>query len=111
MGNIPYSAGKEDFERVFADCGKIEQITIPKIYQSGKPKGFAFVRFETADDVERALKKDGAVMIDREVGVRRNKGRPTGRPERQPRKVRHDSPQSKPSGCVTIFVGNLPWTT
>jgi len=108
VSNVPFQAGQEDFQRVFGDSGEIEEITIPKIYNSGRPKGFAFVRFKTEQGKENALALNGTIMHNREISVRPNKGRAVGgrpRPSRPPR----TGLSTKSPGCSTIFVGNLPW--
>lgn len=108
VSNVPFKAEREDFHRVFEDCGEIEEITIPTVYNSGKPKGFAFVRFKTQQGKENAVQRDGTMMMDRQLGVRPNKGRPTGGKPRE-RKAPRTGLSEKPPGCTTIFVGNLPW--
>lgn len=108
VSNVPFKAEREDFHRVFEDCGEIEDITIPTVYNSGKPKGFAFVRFKTQEGRDNAVNRDGTMMMDRQLGVRPNKGRPTGGKPRE-RKAPRTGLSEKPEGCTTIFVGNLPW--
>lgn len=109
VSNVPFQAEKEDFHRVFGDCDKIEDITIPTIYSSGRPKGFAFVRFASVEGRDRALDLDGTTMIDREIGVRENRGRATTK--RQAPRHNREGLSDKPEQCSTIFVGNLPWET
>lgn len=109
VSNVPWKADKEDFRRVFGQCGEIEDITIPTVYNSGKPKGFAFVRFATHEGRERAIQDcDGTYMMERQIGVRPNKGRPIGIKPRE-RKAPRTGLSEKPPGCTTIFVGNLPF--
>jgi len=108
VSNVPFQAGREDFERVFGDSGDIEEITIPKIYNSGRPKGFAFVRFKTTEGKDNALLLNGTLMHNREISVRQNKGRAIGGRPRQSRPPRTGLSRKAP-GCSTIFVGNLPW--
>lgn len=108
VSNVPFQAGREDFERVFGDAGEIEEITIPKIYNSGRPKGFAFVRFKTVEAKENALLLNGTLMHNRELSVRQNKGRAIGGRPRESRPPRTGLSRKAP-GCSTIFVGNLPW--
>lgn len=109
VSNVPWKATEEDFRRVFGECGEIEAITIPTVYNSGKPKGFAFVRFATPEGREKAVNDcDGTYMMERAIGVRPNKGRPVGLKQRE-RKAPRTGLSDKPSGCTTIFVGNLPF--
>jgi len=111
VSNVPFDCNKEDFERNFGSCGTIEAITIPEVYTTGRPKGFAFVRFETVEGRAKALELNGSVMHDRTIGVRENKGRAkrdTPTREKKPPRTRSTK---KPDNCTTIYVGNLPWET
>jgi len=112
ISNASFSSTKESFKAFFKDVGEVESITIPTQYQSGKPKGFAFVRFTTVAARDAALKKNGEELDGRALGIRENKGRA----ERQQanyrdRQQRRQELSEKPQGCTTIFVGNLPWST
>jgi len=109
VSNVPWKANEEDFRRVFGLCGEIEDITIPTVYNSGKPKGFAFVRFATREARDKAVAEcDGTYMMERQIGVRPNKGRPIGMKPRE-RKPQRTGLSAKPTHCTTIFVGNLPF--
>lgn len=112
ISNASFSSTQESFKNFFKDVGEVESITIPTQYQSGKPKGFAFVRFTTVAARDAALKKNGEELDGRALGIRENKGRA----ERQQnnyrdRQQRRQELSEKPQGCTTIFVGNLPWST
>jgi len=116
ISNASFSSTKESFTQFFSDIknGEVESITIPTQYQSGKPKGFAFVRFTTVEARDQALTKNGEELDGRALGIRENKGRA----ERAPRpdyggrrEQRRSELSEKPQQCTTIFVGNLPWAT
>jgi len=116
ISNAAFSSTKESFTQFFSDIknGEVESITIPTQYQSGKPKGFAFVRFTTVEARDQALTKNGEELDGRALGIRENKGRA----ERAPRpdyggrrEQRRSELSEKPQQCTTIFVGNLPWAT
>jgi len=116
ISNASFSSTKESFTQFFSDIknGDVESITIPTQYQSGKPKGFAFVRFTSVEARDQALLKNGEELDGRALGIRENKGRA----ERAPRpdyggrrEQRRSELSEKPQQCTTIFVGNLPWAT
>jgi len=115
VSNASFASTKESFIEFFAnlDGGEVESITIPTQYQSGKPKGFAFVRFTSVEARDCALKKNGEELDGRALGIRENKGRAErgARPERVERRERRTELSEKPGACTTIFVGNLPWAT
>lgn len=111
VSNLSFQSKEEDVLAAFGEFGEIEQVTIPKIYSSGRPKGFAFVRFATEEQKDQAIEAlHGSTLNEREIGVRANKGRANGG-QRKPRKPQRDRTQlSEPvEGCTTIYVGNLPW--
>lgn len=111
VSNVPFKADKSDFERIFGIHGTIEEINIPTVYTSGKPKGFAFVRFATTEGRDKAVENlNETIMLERTIGVRQNKGR-VRRPQRTKPQRDPDKLSSKPSGCCTIYVGNLPFET
>lgn len=116
VSNIPWEAQEEDFREVFGEFGEIEDITIPTIHTTGRPKGFAFVRFASPDARDRCLDRvrDQEMTIkDRQVAVRENKGRSakaSSAPQSR-RRPRREGLSEKPENCRTIFVGNLPWST
>jgi len=114
ISNASFSSTKEDFIKFFEDIdgGEVESITIPTQYQSGKPKGFAFVRFTTVEARDSALQKNGEELGGRALGIRENKGRAERAPRPQyERRERRNELSEKPQSCTTIFVGNLPWST
>jgi len=110
VSNLSFQATETDFRDVFGQYGEIEQVTIPKIYSSGRPKGFAFVRFATPEQRDEAIANlNGFTFVGREIGVRENKGRATPQnrqraPQREKRKL-----SQRVEGCTTVYVGNLPW--
>lgn len=109
VSNLSFNAKREDFERVFSQFGVIEQITIPKIYSSGRPKGFAFVRFSTEQERDAACENlNETTFLGRTIGVRENKGKANIRRPRNKEPV--DRSIARPDNCTTIYVGNLPWS-
>jgi len=109
VSNASFDTTKDRFIEFFKDCGVVEEVTIPTLYSTGKPKGFAFVRFATTEARNKALEKNGMTLDNRSLGIRENKGR-AQRAERNVEK-RSTGLSSKPPGCTTIYVGNLPWAT
>lgn len=90
VSNVSFKATEDDFRRVFSQYGDVEDVTIPKIYSSDKPKGFAFVRFTTEEDRNAAIDGlHGSEFLSREITVRANRGRakpPQNNPRRKKKK-------------------------
>ncbi|XP_066975578.1 la-related protein 7 [Macrobrachium rosenbergii] len=59
--NIPSHVDHEWVHEVFAKYGTIDYISFPRFRSTGRPKGFAFVEFETPEMANIALKCFGAV--------------------------------------------------
>ena len=54
---ISYDASEEDLEKHFGSaCSSIKDIRMPRWQDSGKPRGYAHIDFDTVEDVRKALK-------------------------------------------------------
>lgn len=69
VGNLPYTASKEELEDFFRHCGVIEKISLVKDRETDRPKGFGFVTFETEEEATKALDMNGAEISGRKVRV------------------------------------------
>jgi len=111
VSNLAFTTTEEDLEMEFGKYGTIEKVTIPKIYNSGRPKGFAFVRYSTEEEKFAAIENLNRLYFKgREIGVRANKGKAQGnkKPAREANKQKQKRGELPP-GSTTIYVGNLPW--
>ncbi|XP_037539768.1 la-related protein 7 [Nematolebias whitei] len=52
---LPKDVSHSWIERVFAKCGNVVYVSIPRYHSSGDPKGFAFVEFETEEQAQKAV--------------------------------------------------------
>ena len=55
---LPYSASDKDIREFFSDCQVLPDGILVCLTHSGRPSGDAFVRLATAEDMQRAVKKD-----------------------------------------------------
>merc|ERR1712151_1111756 len=58
VGGLPFSTTEEQLKKDFSECGTIVKFNMP-LNDEGRPKGIAFITFETEDAVKEALKYDG----------------------------------------------------
>merc|ERR1712139_491746 len=65
---LPFSVEEEALKKDFAECGAIERLNLP-MNEEGKPKGIAFVKFETQEGVDAALKFDNTEYGGRTINV------------------------------------------
>ena len=45
IDNIPYQTDVSDIKKIFSEWGEVGDVYIPRNYDTGKPRGFAFVRY------------------------------------------------------------------
>ena len=55
VGNLPYTAGEQDLEQLFAGCGTVESVKIMRDMATGRARGFGFVEMATEEDAQRAI--------------------------------------------------------
>ncbi|PFH58213.1 hypothetical protein XA68_14012 [Ophiocordyceps unilateralis] len=72
VGNMSFNTTEDDMTRHFAKCGEIEFVKIATFEDSGKCKGFGWVRFREARAAASAVK--GFVKIKEQVETHRDFG-------------------------------------
>ncbi len=115
VAGLPDSVTDAALRNLFSESGVTpDELSMPRDRATGRPRGFAFVRFATAEDAERARASlDGRIVDGRSISVRpyqadgpaRREGSPGPRPDR-PGPRRDAGP---PSEDRTLYVGNLPY--
>ena len=56
VGNLEWSVGDDELKQAFAEKGlEPKDVKVIKDKFSGRSKGFAFVEFDNADDVQKAI--------------------------------------------------------
>ena len=55
VGNLDFATTEQDLRDLFSEVGEVEDIHIPADRTSGRPRGFAFVRFATAEQAAQAV--------------------------------------------------------
>ena len=79
VGNLPYSAGNADLEKVFAEVGTVSSVSVVTDRFSGQSKGFAFVEMGSKEEAEAIIEKfNGQEVLGRVLKI--NAARP---PERR----------------------------
>ncbi|PSB19389.1 RNA-binding protein [filamentous cyanobacterium CCP1] len=75
VGNLSYQVTQEDLEQVFAEYGKVQNVTLPVDRETGRMRGFAFVELESDTEETAAIEAlDGAEWMGRDLRV--SKARP-----------------------------------
>jgi len=79
VGNLPYSAESEDIIPLFEKYGDVGDVYFPKERDTGRSRGFAFVRYYDKRDAEDAVDAlNGRQYDGRELRVSVDAGRPGG---------------------------------
>lgn len=69
VGNLPYNATEEDLMGHFAQYGSVDEVKIIMDRETGRSRGFAFVRFSEEKEAENALAANGAEFQGRRLKV------------------------------------------
>ncbi len=74
IGSLPWSINSDTLRELFAQYGEITEAVVIMDRMSGKSKGFGFVTFAKAEDMQKALEMDGKEVEGRTIVV--NKAKP-----------------------------------
>ncbi len=77
-GNLTFSLDKEQLEELFSQFGTILEVNMPTNRETGKPRGFAFIKFESKQAAQAALKMDGQDCSGRSMRVNLAHGKNEG---------------------------------
>lgn len=115
IGNLPFTASKEDLQKFFVEHGSFEPDEITRINLPGgeskqqvrgrQNKGFAYVDFTTGEAVKRAIALSEKLIAGRRVLIK-DANNFEGRPDKS---QQTDGASQKPGNPPSrkIFVGNL----
>jgi len=79
VGNLPYSCMAEDIMPLFEKYGDVGDVYFPKERDTGRSRGFAFVRYYDKRDAEDAVDAlNGRQYDGRELRISIDAGRPGG---------------------------------
>ena len=80
VGGLSFSASEEDLRQAFGFIGHILSVRIVQDRDTGKPRGFAFVNFETPECVDTAIREcQGMELCGRNVRLDRSAAGIVGR--------------------------------
>ena len=77
VGNLDFKTRREDVEALFAQVGPVRDVFLPTDRETGRPRGFAFVEYEDADQAAKAIEKfNGHELGGRALRVNAAEDRP-----------------------------------
>lgn len=70
VGNLAFKTNESEVRDFFSSCGEIVDCVIPVGREDKRPRGFAFVTFETAEGAEKAINElNGQELGGRQLKV------------------------------------------
>jgi len=77
VGNLAFQTRQDEVETLFSEAGKVEEVFLPVDRDTGRPRGFAFVTFETDAEAAAAIEKfNGHELAGRALRVNAAEDRP-----------------------------------
>ncbi len=79
VGNLNFKTTREEVQALFEQVAKTRDVFLPTERETGRPRGFAFVEYESEDDAKAAIEKfNGYEMGGRALRVNLAEDRPRG---------------------------------
>jgi cold-inducible RNA-binding protein len=63
VGNLNFKTTADEIRDLFSQAGPIREVFLPTDRMTGRPRGFAFVDFESADDAVKATEKFNGIDL------------------------------------------------
>jgi RNA recognition motif-containing protein len=77
VGNLEFRTTREELEALFSQAGTIRDIVLPTDRNTGRPRGFAFVEYESDDEAAQAIERfNGHELGGRPLRVNSAEDRP-----------------------------------
>jgi nucleolin len=97
---LPWRASEEEVREFFVACGKGPvSIELP-LMDDGRSSGSAIIDFSSTDDAAAAIELNGNDFQGRWLSIKYSTPKAITGPR---------EPSKKEAGCMTVFIGNLPW--
>uniref|UniRef100_A0ACD5YIV2 Uncharacterized protein n=3 Tax=Avena sativa TaxID=4498 RepID=A0ACD5YIV2_AVESA len=79
VSRLSFYTTEEEFKNTFSPFGAIEEVRLVRDNQTGRPKGFGFVKYSSQAAAEKAVKAmDGRIIRGRLIFVETAKERDSG---------------------------------
>jgi RNA recognition motif-containing protein len=64
VGNLSFATTPEEVQTLFSEAGTVEEVFLPTDRNTGRAKGFAFVKFSSAAEAATAIETLNGVELD-----------------------------------------------
>ncbi|KAF7042116.1 hypothetical protein CFC21_051801 [Triticum aestivum] len=79
VSRLSFYTTEEEFKKVFSPFGAIEEVRLVRDNQTGRLKGFGFVRYSSQEEAQKAIKAmDGRILRGRLIFAEMAKEHGTG---------------------------------
>lgn len=93
VGNVPFTAEKEDIQELFAYYGAVARVSLPLDRETGRKRGFAFVDMVNEVDEQSAIDDlQDVEWMGRAIRVRKAEPRGGGGASDRPRRSERPTP-------------------
>jgi RNA recognition motif-containing protein len=65
VGNLDFNTAREEVETLFGQVGRVRDVFFPMDRETGRPRGFAFVEYESDEDAQKAIEKFNGYELGR----------------------------------------------
>jgi cold-inducible RNA-binding protein len=77
VGNLDFNTTRDEVESLFAQAGTVRDVFLPMDRETGRPRGFAFVEYESEEDAAKAIERfNGHELGGRALRVNQAEDRP-----------------------------------
>jgi len=77
VGNLSYDVTREELVEAFGAAGRVVDAKVPTDRETGRPRGFAFVEFETEEAAQKSIElMNGKDLKGRQLRVNEAENRP-----------------------------------
>ena len=86
VGNLNFNTTRDEVEGLFAQVGPVKDVFLPTDRETGRPRGFAFVEYESDEAAQQAIEKFNQYQLGgRPLRVNAAEDRPRRAPGDRPR--------------------------
>lgn len=97
IGNLSYDTTEQKLAQALAEIGTIVEFRRPMDFNTGNPRGFAFITMDSMESGEKAIQLlDGMKMDGRELKANEAEERRNDHPADRPAKVSMNIPKQRP---------------
>jgi len=107
VGRLSWNVDNDRLAQEFAHCGEVESANVQMDRETGRSRGFAYVKFKDAAGCAKALEMNGQEIDGRAVNV--DMSTPIDKDKSREKRAKTFNDQVSPPSS-TLFVGNLSWS-